>query len=156
MKACASMSGDPIDGSAGKTTLDMLPPRQQTRSGRTDGRRRADGDHLSRRNLGRRAGAGRGERCQLDRDRRAAVLCPETMRMLWKKENPRRLCDCFPKGLAMLALASEKQQTCAAGMARVQQGRMQLGSICRVQIHFPPTLSSKHLRSPWLDTVQRP
>ena len=37
MKACASMSGDPIEGSAGKT-LDMLPPRQQTRSGRTDGR----------------------------------------------------------------------------------------------------------------------
>ena len=131
---------------AGKT-LDMLPPRQQTRSGRTDGRRRADGDgdHLSRRDLGRHAGVGacaaaarRGERCQLDRDRRAAVLCPETMRMLWKKENPRRLCDCFPKGLAMLALASEKQQTCAAGMARVQQGRMQLGSIMSCP-NPPPT-----------------
>ena len=68
----------------------------------------------------------------------AAVLCPETMRMLWKKENPRRLCDCFPKGLAMLALASEKQQTCAAGMARVQQGRMQLGSIMSCP-NPPPT-----------------
>ena len=121
---------------AGKT-LDMLPPRQQTRSGRTDGRADGDGDHLSRRNLGRRAGAGAEKDANLI-ETAAAVLCPETMRMLWKEENPRRLCDCFPKGLAMLALASEKQQTCAAGMARVQQGRMQLGSIMSCP-NPPPT-----------------
>ena len=60
MKACASMSGDPIDGGSAGKTLDMLPPSQAADEVWTDGRTRedGDGDHLSRRNLGRRAGVG--------------------------------------------------------------------------------------------------
>ena len=71
-----------MDGSAGKT-LDMLPPSQAADEVWTDGRTRedGDGDHLSRRNLGRRAGAGAEKDANLI-ETAAAVLCPRNLKLL--------------------------------------------------------------------------